>query len=870
MNTALLLLMIAGTAFCSATGIAAGIVEDEDGNPLVGATVVIEGTPYGAMTSSQGEYVIPALAPGTYTIIARMVGRETARAEGVLIQSDNTSRIDFRLEEDVSGSTVIRVVESRSHILRDVPATAYQLDLSEIRTMSSSRIIDLVAEQPGVVQQDGELHVRGGRAGELDYVLDGISLRSPMDNRFNFDIPASAISGATLMTGGLSIEYGNTLSGVVDLIGREGGDSFEASIRGRMGDMTSGMLSAGDQVFMESIDVDQCRTGLSNAEFSLSGPDPLTGKVLPAIGMELPGDVSFSLTGQFSTSGNENTDTRGNWSYSWLNDASAIGKITYQPVPRTRISISGLGSYRENGWNQWAWANYDDLSVVNGVLFPPGSQDYALPVMFSETGGAILNFSRLIGDRTSLDLTIGHVLHQNRNRIHDQDGGFVGQDMNPVFWMNEYAPPQLVEDTSGFFYNGLHRNVWRDSKAKVSTAIMDIDFNPSPRMRFKAGASGSFYDLYQYNVYYLSPGVSYLSLWNAYPYSAAAYLQASYRFSGGVITTAGVRLDHFNANTTAFSLEEGGGADVEPATHISPRFSFSVPFSERSLFFATYGHYFQMPPMNSLFLQTSYSTGSSMVVAGNPDLDPELTNLFELGIRQELDSYTDLALSFYNKDITGLVSTSDHSEGQFYIFTNDSSHGNVRGLETSLTRMSGSNLSGQLYYIFSVAKGKYSSMLSRYNYAQYGVLYVSREDNYLDWDQTNQAGASLELSSSQSEGPELAGIHPLENSSLGVSWKFGGGTPYTLPPSGSQLVETNTERRPFTMQTDLTLTRGFSVAGKELRLAFAVFNVFNRRNIIHIYDTLLFHTSDDPTGEMGNPRAWSPARHFLLSAFLSW
>ncbi len=106
---------------------------------------------------------------------------------------DNTSRIDFVLGEDASGSTVIRVIDTRTHILRDVPATAYQLDLSEMRTMSVSGIVDAIATQPGVVQQDGELHVRGGRAGEVDYVLDGISLRSPMDNRFNFDIPMSAV-----------------------------------------------------------------------------------------------------------------------------------------------------------------------------------------------------------------------------------------------------------------------------------------------------------------------------------------------------------------------------------------------------------------------------------------------------------------------------------------------------------------------------------------------------------------------------------------------------------------------------------------------------------------------------------------------------
>ncbi len=97
------------------------------------------------------------------------------------------------------------------------------------------------------------------------------------------------------------------------------------------------------------------------------------------------------------------------------------------------------------------------------------------------------------------------------------------------------------------------------------------------------------------------------------------------------------------------------------------------------------------------------------------------------------------------------MSTEDHSQGQYYVFTNDESHGSVRGIETSLSRMSGSNLSGQVFYTLSIAKGRYSSMLSRFNYAQSGVVYESREDNYLDWDQTHQAGATVDYRTFQSE-----------------------------------------------------------------------------------------------------------------------
>ncbi len=865
-----LLLLLPFTLIASSTGIIAGSVKDTDGNPLVGATVLIEGTPYGAMTSPQGEYVISALPIGYYIVRVQMVGRVTTTISGVAVEADNLSRIDFELEEDASGSTVITVTQTRTNILRDIPATAFQLDLSEMKTFSTNTVVDMIAAQPGVVQQNGELHVRGGRAGEVDYVLDGISLRSPMNNKFSFDIPTSALSNATLMTGGLSIEYGNTLSGVVDLIGSEGNDEFAGTISGRMGDAVSSITSSGEQVYFESIDTDLCRKDLTKVEISLSGPEPLTQSLFPELGLDIPGEMTISVSGQFSSSGKNNIDTRNNWSYNWINDVSGMIKVTYRPVPRTIYSLNVIGSYRERGWNQWAWSKYEEAKVVDGLLFPPGNQDYALPVLFSETSGLIFNVSHLIGDKTSMKIVLGTVRFQDANRIFSENGGFIGEGENPLFWMTQYSPPVIFESQQGFYYAGVHQNVWYDSKAQVSTAQIGFDINPNPRARLKFGISGKYYDLYQYNAYYLSPGNAYLSLWNAYPFSAAGYAQGSYRFSAGAITTAGIRCDYFNSNTTFFSAEAGEGAPVEAKIHFSPRISFSIPFSERSIFFTTYGHYFQMPPMNSLYLQTTFNMGADRVIAGNPDLSPELTKLFEMGIRQELDTFTNFAVSFYNKDITGLVSTGDNIEGANFVFTNDNSYGNVMGIETSISRSAESGFSGQIFYTFSKAKGRYSSMFELYNNAQFSDVFVSREESYLDWDQTHQAGISCKYTLYESNGPELSGIFPFENMSFLVSYMFGSGTPYSLPPSESQLIETNTERRPSTMQTDLSISRDIRTSIGSIKFVAGVFNLFNRRNVNHIYDTGLFHNSGDPAGELGNPRAWSPARHFLFSAVLSW
>ncbi len=75
------LIFVLISASASPAGIIAGLVLDGSGEPLVGATVNIEGTEFGAMTSNRGEFVIPTVSPGEYTIVARMVGRTTSRYE---------------------------------------------------------------------------------------------------------------------------------------------------------------------------------------------------------------------------------------------------------------------------------------------------------------------------------------------------------------------------------------------------------------------------------------------------------------------------------------------------------------------------------------------------------------------------------------------------------------------------------------------------------------------------------------------------------------------------------------------------------------------------------------------------------------------
>lgn len=864
------LLLPVTAALAGITGTIAGTVTDAGGAPLPGVTVFIEGTHLGAMTDGNGEYTMIALDPGIYTVTARIVGYQTKITDGVVVVADQVSRTNFRLGIDPAGTTVIRVTQSRSGILYDLPATLHVIDAAELRTSPTGRIVDILATKPGVVSSGGGIHVRGGRTGEVDYLLDGVSMRSPLNNTFSAGIPLGAISGASIMTGGLSAEYGNAMSGVVNLVGDEGTDRYMATITGAYGGMTGlSSTEGGQRVYMEQTDNDPSRLNCRIAEIKLSGPEPLTSSLLPSLGLELPGSATFSFTGRANISGRDTLDSRGHWNNNWESDAALMGKVTYRPVPRTGISVSTIYNYAERGWNEWAWSRYHRPGYVEGYPYMGRSQDFALPVRFSENYGVTGNVSRLLTDRTSLRLTLSARRFMDWQRIRLPRGGYIGEGLPPAYWLTQFTPEARLSDSLGYYHTGIHPNVWLDSRADALTMKLDLDSHPTNRFWFKSGVSASTFDLYEFNVYALQYGSVYVAQWDASPRSVAGFFQGNFRLSGGVVATAGLRLDGFDPNTTMFSAETSTEEKVDAKWQLSPRVGMSVPFGERSVFFTTYGHYFQMPPLSYLFLQSSHNFGQGRVITGNPDLEAERTRAVEVGTRYMLADRTELSLAMYYKDITGLVSTEQHLEGAYYYFSNDDSHGMARGFEIALSREHGGSLSGYLSYSMGIAKGRFSTPFDPYNYGLEGVALFSREDNFLDWDQLHTAGAAVELTGFPGDGPSIGGFRPFENSSIAVTWNYGSGLPYTLPPTGEELIQLNTERYPHTMQTDLRCSRRFPLGGVNTEIHLSIQNLFNRRNLLSIYDTGLYRTTGEPGGTMGNPRAWSPSRLFMLSATLA-
>lgn len=295
------LMLLSSVVFAGTTGKIKGVVKDKiTGDPIPGASVQIMGTTMGAMTDPDGRFLIQLVPPGEYTMRVSSVSFSTVEVDLVEVQTDITTEQNVDMEQAVTDlNKVIRVTADRKIIDPFKTSNEVTMSRQDIEAKPIQNVDQLLRQTAGVVTNaDGEILIRGGRAGEVAYIVDGVNIGDPLGghgpSRLGLSLTAGSIQEISIIKDGFDPEYGNALSGIVRITTQTGStEHTNVTLQYITDDFGNEALNEYSQNY-------------DNIYFTVSGPDPiLTNRILPALGLKFLEDkeVTYFLYAEMTKTG---------------------------------------------------------------------------------------------------------------------------------------------------------------------------------------------------------------------------------------------------------------------------------------------------------------------------------------------------------------------------------------------------------------------------------------------------------------------------------------------------------------------------------------------------------------------------------------
>jgi len=847
-----LLVLMSGTVFGAVTGKITGVVTDADNQqPLIGTTVSVQGTSWGAITDDEGRYTILNVPVGTYTLVFSAVGYGSVEVSNIAVHADLATYYSQALSTEAAElGTVISVTAERSLIMKDKTTTINIVEKEELQALPTRGFDQIVGIQNSVVRKNSssatknvrggreatgtgsELNLRGGRPGEVAYYVDGFSQQDPLTGISTANIANNAIQEVSIQAGAFSAEYGHVSSGVVNVITNSGSDAYHGTLEL----ITDNVVSDSYDHNWYAGDVGGPIPGVENGTFFFSGerryqrdrtPSSKTEEMLTEYGKPFGFDTLYSDNPQRLPD-----NALSGWSYQ--------GKIDYNFTPNFKLQLTGNGSidnwqeYRQEWlFNSEHAPRYEDKNLgfnakithtLNSKTFYNLSASYFTTERYRGDG---VVFKDLEGYRRDLD----------------GDGDF---DANPefdagqLFWVAdaEYFvgdPLDSIIVYQDALYSGyLHResSYWgakgdiTNQLSASSTIKFGFDFQRHTLRKFRV------YDATKEIVVASVNNFGYDSVGNEYdgddwwqkaktPMNFGAYVQERFEWQG-LIVNAGLRFDYFDyqalriinperpfdpdgilldtlgtpeQDSLAQILDRDDLEDSEKFYRVSPRLGISFPISEKTQMHINYGKFYQRPNLNNLFV--NYRFFEARVDAGSylpfpsPNLGPEKTTQYEFGATHLLGDNASVSFTAYYKDVNDLAQIFHQSpaEPTEYDFFDNTDFGTIKGVDLAFKMRRTKSISLDLKYTLSWATGTGSYETTQYIIAWQNPTGTPRQTNPLDYDQRHSILAVIDYRNGENMGPKIGDIYPLENFGINVLVNAASGTAYTPMGTYNELFQ---------------------------------------------------------------------------------
>lgn len=259
-----ILLSIPLLLFAGTTGKIKGKVTLKDSHdPAIGASVLIEGTTLGASTDVDGNYVILNVPAGTYTLNARYVGYHAPSVANVRVDVDLTTERNFEMIPQGVELPAVQIIAERPLVNKSMTNAAHILGTEDLKAVPVRGMTGVFALQPGVILQDNNVYIRGGREDEVGYYVEGASARDVVNGRNSITLIPEAVEEVQVQAGGYNAEYGGANAGIIRQQLRSGLSKYKVSYQYE----TDQLNSQNSNSFLNTYSY-----GYSDHVFTLSGP----------------------------------------------------------------------------------------------------------------------------------------------------------------------------------------------------------------------------------------------------------------------------------------------------------------------------------------------------------------------------------------------------------------------------------------------------------------------------------------------------------------------------------------------------------------------------------------------------------------------
>ena len=372
-----------------------------------------------------------------------------------------------------------------------------------------------------------------------------------------------------------------------------------------------------------------------------------------------------------------------------------------------------------------------------------------------------------------------------------------------------------------------------------------------------------------------------------HPTVAAAFIQDKVEYND-LIINAGLRLDYFDADSWRFKDPAAPVRDEEnytidlasmektaTYTDISPRLGMSFPVSDLTVFHVQYGRFSQMPAMRSMFAggaRLALELGGQNYIRYPTayDIEPMRTTQYEIGFERQFTQFASFDVTGFYRDVKGQVQlrkqqlSASAVDAGAYVYLQNGDFATTKGIEFQFKLRRVNNLRTELNYTLSDARGTGS-------YTGSAISGVENETNLptiispLDFNETHRGSIYLDYRYPNNEPNPI-----LRSLGANLLMSFTSGHNFTLvtgsigqrgpenagvldsfdPRSRKPLESINRSTTPWTFETNLRIDKGFSLFGFNAKVYSYVINLFNRKNVLNVYNRT---GSDKDDGFLTNP-----------------